>query len=169
MSRTPGEIRTVEIQRAKVGGYQRQEVDELLDEIADTLASVMRERDELSARLEAIDSDAAVHRELEDLLRSTIVSAEQAAQEAKAQARRESDLIVKEAHAESRRITREAAAEKRRIEEEMRDIRARFRAALARLESDEQPPPAKDQEPKSAGETVEIGEALESGIRNVVA
>ena len=39
MSITPIEIRTVELWRAVVGGYRRQEVDELLDEIADDFAA----------------------------------------------------------------------------------------------------------------------------------
>ena len=56
----------------------------------------------------------------------------------KEQARRESDLIVREAHAEGRRIAREAAAEKHRLEEEIRTIRALLRAALESLEKEKE-------------------------------
>ena len=87
-------------------------------------------------RLEELEAEAAKHRELEALLRSTLVSAERAAQDMKEQARRESDLIVQEAHAESRRVTRETAAEKRRLEEDIVKIRAQLRAAFESLGDD---------------------------------
>ena len=97
------------------------------------------------------------------------MSAERAAEETKAQARRESDLIVQEAHAESRRVTREAAAEKRRIEEDMIAIQARLRAALEQLGGSEAAPSAKEQEAASETATPALGEVLDSGIRKVVA
>ena len=112
MPLTPVEIRHVDMRRSWFRGYRRKPVDHLL---ADSFEEVWRERADLSDRLEEVEIDASKHRELETLLRSTLVSAERAAQDMKEQARRESDLIVQEAHAESRRVTREAAAEKRRL------------------------------------------------------
>jgi cell division initiation protein len=167
MSPTPIEIMTVELRRAWFGGYRRQPVNELLDEVADSFGAALRERDALAARLEAMEVEAAGQRELETLLKSTLVSAERAAQEARAQARRESDLIVQEAHAESRRVTREAAAERRRLEEEIIAIQARLRAALETLGGVVAAPPAKEETEEPA--PAELAETLGSGIREVVA
>ena len=134
MPLTPAEIRHHTLRRSWLRrGYRRRGVDELLEEIADSFEEVWRERADLSDRLEELESEASKHRELEALLRSTLVSAERAAQDMKEQARRESDLIVQEAHAESRRVTREAAAEKRRLEEDLVGIRAKLRASLDSL------------------------------------
>ena len=130
MALTPVEIRHVELRRAWLRGYRRSGVDRLLTEIADSFESVWRERADLADRLDELEADARKHRELEALLRSTLVSAERAAQDMKEQARRESDLIVQEAHAESRRIVRAAAGERQRLEEETRKIRAALRTAL---------------------------------------
>ena len=105
----------------------------LLSEIADSFEEVWRERADLADQLEELETEASKHRELEALLRSTLVSAERAAQDMKEQARRESDLIVQEAHAEGRRVTREAAAERQRLEEDVRKIRALLRTALESL------------------------------------
>ena len=130
MPLTPVEIRHIDLRRAWLRGYRRPGVDELLTEIADSFEEVWRERADLSDRLEELEAEAAKHRELEALLRSTLVSAERAAQDMKEQARRESDLIVQEAHAESRRVTRESAAEKRRLEDDDRqDPRSASRCA----------------------------------------
>jgi cell division initiation protein len=134
MALTPVEIRHVELRRAWLRGYRRGSVERLLNEIADSFETVWRERADLADRLEELDAEASKHRELEALLRSTLVSAERAAQDMKEQARRESDLIVQEAHAESRRIARAATTERERLEDETRRIRAQLRNALETLE-----------------------------------
>ena len=146
MPLTPVEVRHVDLKRAWLRGYRRKPVDQLLDEIANSFEEVWRERADLSDRLEELESDAAKHRELEALLRSTLVSAERAAQDMKEQARRESDLIVQEAHAESRRVTRESAAEKRRLEEDIVKIRSQLRAAFESLGAWPADNPAHEQE-----------------------
>lgn len=168
MPLTPAEIRHYDLRRAWLRGYRRSAVDQLLDEIVDSFEQVWRERADASDRLEELEAEAAKHLELEALLRSTLVSAERAAQDMKEQARRESDLIVQEAHAEARRVTREATAEKRRLEEDMVRIRALLRTALEALGGDgapEKEAPAEKAEQQAA--QPEIGEALEGGIRKV--
>jgi len=169
MSLTPAEIRHHSLRRSRLRrGYRRSGVDELLEQVADSLEEVWRERADLADRVEELEAEAAKHRELEALLRSTLVSAERAAQDMKEQARRESDLIVQEAHAESRRVTREAMAEKRRLEEDMVKIRAQLRAALESL--GEWPGQRQPESEAGAGEAktrAAIGEATDPGIRKV--
>jgi cell division initiation protein len=166
MSLNPVEIRHSELRRTFFGGYRPESVNELLNEIADSFEDVWRERADLSDRVQDLETEAAKHRELETLLRSTLVSAERAAQEMKEQARRESDLIVQEAHAESRRVTRETLGEKRRLEEAFRSIRAQLRTALESL-GDE--PAGTDRSPEvRPAEPQTVEEAVESGIRRVV-
>lgn len=133
MPLTPVEIRHIQLRRTWYRGYRRKPVDQLLEEIADSFEEVWRERADLSDALEELETEAAKHHELESLLRSTLVSAERAAQDMKEQARRESDLIVQEAHAEARRVARESVAEKRRLEEDIVRIRSQLRAAFDAL------------------------------------
>ena len=163
MSLTPQEIRHIELKRAWLRGYRRSTVDDVLSKIVDSFEDVWRERADLSDRLEELEAEAAKHHELEALLRSTLVSAERAAQDMKEQARRESDLIVQEAHAEGRRVTRAAAGEKQRLEEESRGIRARLRSAL---EAVEELPTEDASKPKESLPTT-VEEMTESGIRKV--
>jgi cell division initiation protein len=161
MALTPVEIRHVELRRAWLRGYRRSSVERLLNEIADSFESVWRERADLADRLEELETEASKHRELEALLRSTLVSAERAAQDMKEQARRESDLIVQEAHAESRRIARSAAADRERLEDETRRIRAQLRNALETLEEWPGEP-----EPKSQSQQP-VEEVTDAAIRSV--
>jgi cell division initiation protein len=166
MPLTPVEIRHQQLRRAFPRGYRRADVDRLLNEIADSFEDVWRERADLADQLDELEADAAKHRELETLLRSTLVSAERAAQEMKTQARRESDLIVQEAHAEGRRVAREAVAEKRRLEEDVRRIRAQLRTALEVL--GDARPEVPEQIVGPVEKPAEAEEPTEGGIRKVV-
>jgi cell division initiation protein len=162
MALTPVEIRHVELRRTWLRGYRRSAVERLLTDIADSFEDVWRERADLADRLDELETEATKHRELEALLRSTLVSAERAAQDMKEQARRESDLIVQEAHAESRRIARSAESERQRLEDEVRRIRAQLRMALEAVEDWPGEPEAEEPQPAT------VGEITDGGIRGVV-
>jgi cell division initiation protein len=129
MTLTPVEVRHLELRRG-LFGYRRTHVHRTIDEIADSFEAVWRERSELGERVLALEAEVARHVELETLLRSTLVSAERAAQDMKEQARREADVIVAEAGAEGRGIVRDAIAEKERLLAETHRVRTIMRAAL---------------------------------------
>lgn len=144
MQLTPVEVRHLELRRG-LFGYRRATVDRAIEQVADSFEAVWRERAELGERVHDLEGEVARHVELETLLRSTLVSAERAAQDMKEQARREADVIVQEASAEARRLIRDAIAEKDQLLTESRRIRTMLRAALE-ITSDE-------------AETVEPGDA----------
>jgi cell division initiation protein len=133
MPLTPVEIRHIRLRRRPIG-YSRAAADQLLEEIADSFEGVWRDRADLVEKVEQLEDDLVRYRELETLLRTTLVSAERAAHELKAQARREAELIVGEAHSEARSITREASSERERLLAESRRVQALLRAALETLE-----------------------------------
>ncbi len=112
MALTPVEIRHIRLGRG-FRGYKRHSVDTLLVEVAESFEDVWRERADLADKVETLESDLQRHKELEGLLRTTLVSAERSAHEQKDQARREAGLIVEEAHAEARAIARRATRPRR--------------------------------------------------------
>lgn len=115
-------------------GYKRSAMDRLLDEIAASFEDVWRERADLADKIEQLETDLVRYRELEALLRTTLVSAERSSAEMKEQARREADLILAEAHAEARAVQRNARTENERLTTESRRLRAQLRAALEGIE-----------------------------------
>jgi cell division initiation protein len=133
MALTPVEIRHVRLGRGLIG-YRRGATDELLDEVAASFEEVWRDRADLAERVEQLENDLVRYRELETLLRTTLVSAERAAGELKEQAKREADLIVVEAQAEARGITRRARAECEQLVRDSQRVRALLASALATLE-----------------------------------
>ncbi|MFN0153165.1 MAG: DivIVA domain-containing protein [Gaiella sp.] len=133
MSITPVEIRHLVLKRGLLGGFKRAGVQRAMDDIADSFETVWRERAELGERVEALETELNRHVELEGLLRSTLVSAERAAQDIREQARREADVIISEAHAESRKLMRDALAEREALTVDSQHIRAMLHAALGLL------------------------------------
>ena len=133
MPLTPVEVRHVRFSRRPFG-YERASVDQALLDVADSFEDVWRSRADLADRVEALEGEFVRHKELEALLRTTLVSAERAASELKEQAKREAGLVVEEAHAEARAVLREAAAERERLERESRRIRSLLRSALDTVE-----------------------------------
>ena len=146
MSLTPVEIRHMTLRRS-LFGYEREGVDSLLDEIAASFENVWRERADLRDEVEELEGELTRHREIESALRSTLLSAERMADDVRAQAHREAEVIIAEARARARDVTGGADMERERIAAEVRrlrslqtDLRAEYRAflhaALDRLDSD---------------------------------
>lgn len=152
MSLTPVEIRHLQPGRG-LFGYDRGAVDRLLAEIADSFEDVWRERADMADRVEHLDSELKRHKELESLLRTTLVSAERSASEMKEQARREADQIVSEAHAEARAVTRRAAAERERLQGDLRRVKALMRAALATVNESDDDESGELESKQEAGDT----------------
>jgi len=136
MTLTPVEIRHVKVGSRFLGGYEKTAVDNLLDEIAASFEDVWRERADLADKVEQLESDLVRYREIEVLLRTTLVSAEKASVTLKEQARKEADLIVEEARTEARSITRSARSDHDRLLGEVRRMRSLLRSALALVDDD---------------------------------
>ena len=136
MTLTPVEIRHLKPAKSVVGGYQRTAVDALLDEIVASFEDVWRERADLADKVEQLENDLVRYREIEGLLRTTLVSAEKAAVTLKEQARKEAELIVEEARSEARSITRHARADHDRLLAEVRRMRSLLRSALALVDEE---------------------------------
>jgi cell division initiation protein len=133
MSLSPAEIRHAELCRG-LFGYKRRRVNELIDEIVDSFEQVWRDRADLVDKVEQLETDLVRYRELETLLRTTLVSAERASHELREKARQEAELIVNEAETHARGITRDARTERERLLAELHRIRALLRAALQTTE-----------------------------------
>jgi len=143
---TPVEIKHIRPERSFLG-YKRSFVDQVLEDIATSFEDVWRDRADLADKVEHLEHELVRFRELEALLRTTLVSAERASQELKEQARKESELVLTEAHAEARAIVMRAHAEREHLTNEARRIRSLLRSALESLDvEDDEPVDAEERE-----------------------
>jgi cell division initiation protein len=154
MALTPVEIRHLTPPRTTFRGYQAAATDTLLEEIAASFEDVWRERADLADKVEQLEADLIRFRELETLLRTTLVSAEQASAQMRDQARQEAELILGKAHAEAREIQRRAYSDNERLTHVSRRVRAQLVEALSAFD---------DPKPEDATEEVEPEATQESG------
>ena len=137
MAIAPVEIRHVRLKKSFFGGYRKKRVNELLEEISESFEEVWREREDLRDKVHQLETELRRHRELESLLRETLVTAEKSVIELKDQARSEAELVVREAHTAARSITQDALAERERLMGEATRVRALLQAALTSVEESE--------------------------------
>lgn len=131
-------IDPIELQQRKIPrrlfGYGRKAVDELLEQTGTGWELTRRERSDLGARVHQLQADLARHVELEGLLRSTLISAERAAQAHRERAHQEADAILDEAHAKAREVARQVREDTERLRIATREAMSLLRSSLAAME-----------------------------------
>jgi cell division septum initiation protein DivIVA len=132
MTYAPVEIAHIKLPKGFFG-YKKAAVDRELDEIRLSFEDVWRERADLKDKVEQLEADVVRYKELETLLRTTLISAERASQQLIDQARREAELSLEEAHGEARRVKRAALDERERLLTDSTRIRLALSAALSTL------------------------------------
>ena len=120
-------------------GYNQEEVDEFLDRVAEQMNRLERETAALQARLRELDQTVEASRSTEDMLKKTLVTAQQAAEEAIATARTKAEALVAEAEARAQRANEELKHRVATAEEEVRRKTAEVeRQQLARRRETQQ-------------------------------
>ena len=137
MALAPVEIRHTKLKRSLLGGYRKRATNEFLEQITESFEETWREREDLRDKVEHLENELRRHRELEALLRETLLSAEKSAIELKDQARTEAELVIREAHTAARSITQDALAERERLQGEAIRVRALLQAALTSVDESE--------------------------------
>ena len=124
MTLSPAELRHERPGRGLIG-YRRADVDRLLVEATVAYEAVWRERADLHDHVHELEQELSRHREGEQAMRNALVTAERAADEMRASASRQAELIVREAEAKSRDLVHEAYAERERVRRERPGCRPR--------------------------------------------
>jgi len=125
LKETVQKLRTVELRRA-VRGVDPEQVRELLDQAADSLATAVRERDELRrevARLREANDESAVGKAL--------LTATRAGEAVVAEAREQAASLTAEAEAQATALLEQVKAQAERREQETNAARERFERELA--------------------------------------
>ncbi|MCL6559466.1 MAG: DivIVA domain-containing protein [Firmicutes bacterium] len=155
---TPLDIQKKEFGRA-FRGYSVGEVDSFLDRINQDYESLYKENQDLKERLSEADRNMARYREIEEVLKNTMVMAQKNAEDLKQNAEKEARLLLEQVRLQAERLKQEAEAnaaemvseagkragsliaeaeeklkvmfeEYRQLEKQARIFRARFRSLL---------------------------------------
>jgi cell division initiation protein len=118
MKVTPLDLRQAKL-TVTFRGYDKNEVDALLNEVADDYEQALRETDRLHQELSRLESLLAEHREHERNLRNTLLTAQRLADEIREHAEQDSRRLVEEAESRADLIFQQA---QNRVEEVQREI-----------------------------------------------
>jgi cell division initiation protein len=133
---SPPEIQQQKL-KSRLGSYDRDEVDELLANVAASYERVWHERDGARARVTELEQRLDGYEELERLLRDSLLTGQRAAEEVKAEAARQAEALLEEARRKAERIVAEAHRERDVVNGEIarlrsveQNVQARCRALL---------------------------------------
>jgi cell division initiation protein len=136
MKLTPLDIRHKEFRNA-LRGYNEDEVDVFLDEVADEVERLFKENIDLSERLEHAGERVRSYQEIEQTLQNTLVTAQKSAEDIVGGARKESELVARDAELKAKEIIQAALGERQKIHAELMrtkraegEFRQQFRAML---------------------------------------
>ncbi|MGM0651730.1 MAG: DivIVA domain-containing protein [Bacillota bacterium] len=136
MSITPMDIQEKEFERA-FRGYDIEDVDDFLDQIATDLEGMIRENSELKEKLSQMEEKNKNYHKLEETMHNAIVVAQETADEVKNNAKREAELIRREAEREAKQVVEDARKRAGRILSEQEELfkqaqlfKMRFRAFI---------------------------------------
>ncbi|HYI45947.1 MAG TPA: DivIVA domain-containing protein [Actinomycetota bacterium] len=127
-------------------GYNQEEVDDFLDDLAGTIERLTRENDALRNRVRELEETAHSSRSTEEMLKKTLLNAQQTADQSIAEAKAQAEKIISEAREKIQATDHDIEGRVAGAEEEVRrqldQINHRYRSrkseldeSLVRLES----------------------------------
>jgi cell division initiation protein len=111
-------------------GFDVQEVDTFLEDLADDYETLLKENQLLKEQLQALEDRARNMEDRERVLQETLVTTQRVTEEMKESARREAGLLVREAEVQSEKLVEAARASEATIHAEVAQLR-RMRRQLA--------------------------------------
>lgn len=99
----------------KLRGYADDEVNSFLEEVASDYERIYREHREMEEQMDSLKSRLAHYEKMEATMSSTLVMAQETAENVKTTAKKEADVIVREAQNKATQIVAGAEAARRKM------------------------------------------------------
>ncbi|HYC59977.1 MAG TPA: DivIVA domain-containing protein [Thermoanaerobaculia bacterium] len=131
---TPLEIQKQTFSRV-LKGYNVDEVRAYLHLVAEEIERLVRENDRMSRDSAGLREDLEDHSNRERILKDTLLSAQKVAEDLTANARKEAELIVKDAELLSERLIGQAMQRVADLERSITDLKIERRAVRNKLQS----------------------------------
>ena len=116
---TPIDIRQQQFTLKLFRGFDVQEVDAFLEEVANDYEQLVKENAILKEQLAGLEERARGVSDREKMLQDTLVTTQRVAEELKENGRREAQLMVREAELQTDKLLEETRAEEAKIKNEI--------------------------------------------------
>ncbi len=129
---TPLDIHNKEFKRS-FRGYNEDEIDEFLDKVVKDYEQLYRENVDLKDNIDKLKTKVEHFQHLENTLHNTLVVAQETAEEVKLNAKKEAELILKEAKVNGQRLIDEANSKVKEKVTEYEEVNQRSQLYRARM------------------------------------
>jgi len=123
MRMTATDIRQQQFAVRLFRGYDPQEVDAFLEEVAEEVEELIRENTLLKEQLIQVEEKSKGAEGREKTLQETLVTTQKIAEEFKENARREAELVLREAHLRAEKFMQDAREEHAKLTAEVGGLR----------------------------------------------
>lgn len=130
---TPLEIQKQTFARA-IKGYNPDDVRAYLHLVAEEIERLIRDNDRMTREISVLREDLDEHSQRERILKDTLLSAQKVSEDVKANARKEAELIVKDAELLAERVVSQAMNRVADIERSIGDLKVERRTARNKLQ-----------------------------------
>jgi cell division initiation protein len=138
---SPQDIRQQQFTVKMVRGFDPQEVDAFLEDVAEDYESVLKETALLKEQIAVLEERSRGINDLERTLQDTLVTAQRLSEDIKGSAKREAQMILQEAELRCDKMLEEARTEEARIRTDLqtlkrlrRQVMEDFRSTLERYQ-----------------------------------
>jgi len=134
MKITPLDLRQQKF-RVALRGYDKNEVDALLNEVADDYEKALHETDRLHQELVRLEAVIAEHREHERNLRNTLLTAQRLADEIREHAQQDAHRLVEQAESRADLVFQQAQVRVEEVQREIDELKMKRREVETSLQS----------------------------------
>ncbi|MBP2650025.1 MAG: divIVA [Firmicutes bacterium] len=129
---TPLDIHNKEFKRS-FRGFNEEDVDSFLDEVVKDYEKLYRDNFDLKEAIERVNGKLEHYQHMESTLHNTLVIAQETAEDVKLNAKKETELILKEAQIRAQKLIEEANDKLRRANAECDDLQKQAQVYRVRL------------------------------------
>ena len=139
---TPQEVANCTFAKSMMGGYNMASVDDFLDKLTEDYSALYKENAALKAKLKVLVDKMAEYREMEDAMRSTLLTAQKMATSMVSEAEQKRNALINSASSAAKarqtELEREIAYQERRLEEVRRGVDQKLELERKRLAAGQQ-------------------------------
>jgi len=133
MKLTPLDIRKQPFPRVLYRGFDPDAVNSFLEHVANDFQEIVSQNNEFATKVKALEQQLESYTKIEKVLNETLLTAQRSSDEAKVNAQKEAELIIKDAHIRADRYEAETRRRVDLLENEIISIRNQRDSFLARF------------------------------------
>jgi len=134
MRLTPLDIRKQPFMK-KLMGFDPDQVNSFLEQVASEYEQIVRQNDELSAQVREQTSQLDQYRKIEKILNDTLITAQRATDEGRINAQKEAELILRDAQLRAEKYEEKSRQTVSQLESDIISLRTQRDSFLTRLRS----------------------------------